>query len=542
MKRAISPILCLYTFCAWATPPGADRASVLYSTQIQFDRENVPVVTVGLIDDRPKVSISAAGRIKFLVDGVGGPELITEAGRKWTATVENAKRARTLWHVRLVAAHVNQLLTIQRARRVWKKRGILTRPLTLGSVVGFRGRTLNSQRTALITKKAYESRVAAEAAATKFALRYRTETGVLPIEVKRARGTIVLSDGLMTIRAQNVVWLAPINKTDTVTVHNVEYGKGFTWHNHQDRSYRGVLYITVGRTGRLAIANMLSAEELLRGLVPAEIPATSPPAALRAQGVTARSELLAKIGHRHLADPYLVCGDVHCQVYGGVKRERTSTDAAVQSTFGQVLLANGGVVDTVYSANCGGHTEHNDLVWSGPASPQLRGKPDGIVSAGSQTESDIRKRLTSPSNAYCSRGPTANRNFRWETAISTTTIRGLVSKHQSDPGPIRQLTVLKRGVSGRVTSLRVAGTSKKIVIHGELVIRRMLGGLKSSFFIAEPLRSEDGEIHSYRFIGGGFGHGVGMCQDGSVGMAHRGYEFTRILKHYYPGTRLERVY
>ena len=67
--------------------------------------------------------------------------------------------------------------------------------------------------------------------------------------------------------------------------------------------------------------------------------ASAPPEALKAQAVTARGEVLAKIGARHLTDPYVLCAEQHCQVYGGLGGERASTDAAVRATRGEALFA-----------------------------------------------------------------------------------------------------------------------------------------------------------------------------------------------------------
>ena len=130
------------------------------------------------------------------------------------------------------------------------------------------------------------------------------------------------------------------------------------------RPYWGGIYVTVGAHGQLVVVNEVPADKLLEGLVPAEIFPSAPAAALRAQAVAARGELFRKTGVRHLVDPYLLCARTHCQVYAGAGHEHPRTSAAVAATRGLVLLEEDGrVVDTVYSAVCGGHTEDNDAVW-----------------------------------------------------------------------------------------------------------------------------------------------------------------------------------
>ena len=83
-----------------------------------------------------------------------------------------------------------------------------------------------------------------------------------------------------------------------------------------------------------------------------------------------------------------------------------------------------------------------------------------------------------------------------------------------DPGKVLDLIPLHRGVSGRITSLKIVGSKRDVMIHGELNVRGALSRtyLKSSLFVIEKFRGSDGNVFVLR--GGGFGHGVGMCQMG----------------------------
>jgi SpoIID/LytB domain protein len=109
-------------------------------------------------------------------------------------------------------------------------------------------------------------------------------------------------------------------------------------------------------------------------------------------------------------------------------------------------------------------------------------------------------------------------------------------------GTIRRLEVLKRGVSGRAIALRVVGKEGSLILEPELRIRRALGNLPSSLFVLQQKHSKRGLLERAVFEGRGWGHGVGMCQMGAIGMAEAGYDAGRILKHYYPGSALQTVY
>ncbi|HET6583936.1 MAG TPA: hypothetical protein VFG69_10815, partial [Nannocystaceae bacterium] len=92
--------------------------------------------------------------------------------------------------------------------------------------------------------------------------------------------------------------------------------------------------------------------------------------------------------------------------------------------------------------------------------------------------------------------------------------------------------------SGRAVRVRLVGNHGAVEVAGELRIRRALGGLRSSMFVALPER-EAGRIV---LLGGGHGHGVGLCQHGAMGMARAGKSYKDILAHYYRGAKVVRLW
>ena len=104
-------------------------------------------------------------------------------------------------------------------------------------------------------------------------------------------------------------------------------------------------------------------------------------------------------------------------------------------------------------------------------------------------------------------------------------------------GRIKNLVAKQRGSSGRIMTLAIEGDKKTVDVTGDLHIRRLLGGLKSTLF---SIRREDSG--AFVLHGAGFGHGVGMCQTGAIGMAEAGKSHDEILAHYYRGTHGHRLY
>ena len=126
--------------------------------------------------------------------------------------------------------------------------------------------------------------------------------------------------------------------------------------------------------------------------------------------------------------------------------------------------------------------------------------------------------------------------YRWTVEYDKRHLSALIERKSGiHIGEIIALEPLERGGSGRIWKLKIVGSEKTLVVGKELEIRRILSEthLKSSAF--------DVEITSDKVLlrGAGWGHGVGLCQIGAAVMASKGYDYRRILEHYYPKSTLK---
>jgi SpoIID/LytB domain protein len=531
---------------------GADKLRVLYSTQFTFTPAGLPLVTVQLMEGQKEVTISGAadaGGVRVLPLGDGGPEVTGAA--PWRVTLEGGRPAKIRYWVvvaRVPATHAEEVRA-EIAR--WRERGLKPRTLEVGTVFGVAGEVLDSRELLVVVDPQADSRAAA-ARAADLQKRHAVETGIHPELLERPQGTIVATDAKgAVVRNAGVLWFAP-RGAGRLKVHRVEYGVGYKNHGFEDRTYFGSVYVAVDKTGALAVVNAAPEDKLLAGLVPAEIFPSAPVEALKAQAVAARGELLVKIGTRHLVDPYRLCSAQHCQVYSGAGHEHPRTTAAVEATRGVVLFGpgEGRLVDTVYSACCGGHTEHNDQVWNMRPESTLRGHLDASgemlralqrFAGGLRTEEAVASFLQASAPTYCklSSGERGQR-YRWKARRTTAEITRAVAAAYPHVGTVRDLQIGERGVSGRVRSLRVVGERGEITARGDFHIRTLLGGLKSALFVMTKSDAAGGR--EYLFSGAGWGHGVGMCQTGAIGMAEKGKSYKEILQHYYHGSRPRKLY
>jgi SpoIID/LytB domain protein len=337
-----------------------------------------------------------------------------------------------------------------------------------------------------------------------------------------------------------VLWFTPVRASETLTVAGVPTGTGGSQlaTGVEDRRYWGSVYVTLDRDGQLLVANAVPENKLLAGLVPAEMYPDAPDAALEAQAIAARTELLQKIGRRNLTDPFLLCSTQQCQVYAGAGKEHPRATRAVEKTRGVVLLRDGGgLVDVRYSASCGGHTEDNEAIWGGEPDPSLRGRADDANGGMTRvTDANLDAFLDGGGDAWCAHGKLAKSRFRWTERLRADDLSARIAIDYPEIGRLTKLVPKTRGASGRIRAIVVEGSKGKVEVAGDLKIRRLLGGLKSTLF--EVTRDGD----SFVFRGAGFGHGVGMCQLGAMGMATAGKSYDKILGHYFRGTHLHRLY
>ncbi len=514
----------------------ADRIKLLYSNQFHFNDRGQPQITVGLVSGVEEVTLSAPGGLVVMPSGIGGTTI--DGGMRFTIRLQRARPARQQFAVVLEELAGSNNGAIDRAIARWKSKGFDPTDHEVGTVFGVSGHVLDNRRV-LVVGERFTSEEEARRRAEALRQRHGAVAKLHPIVAERASGSLVAEDDARGLRvaAEGVLWFAA-KDGGPITLHQVPVDNNAAPRT-EAREYRGSVYVAIDRHGKLAVANLVSESDLLCGLVPAEIFASSPAAALRAQAVAARGQMLAKVGSRHLDDPFLLCAEQHCQVYAGRIREHERTNAAVRFTAGHVAMRPGQtqLVDTVYSANCGGHSEDNDVVWPSEPDPQLRGQPDPLLAkafAAGITAANLEAWLRSTPKAYSLPPPEISKHaYRWREVLDPNKLAGNPGIPE-ELGRVDALEVSERGRSGRATRLRVTGKGGVIDIVGELRIRKALGGLRSSMFLVAP--DKDGD--HFVVHGGGHGHGVGLCQHGAMGMAEAGKSYEQILAHYYRGAKI----
>ncbi len=367
----------------------------------------------------------------------------------------------------------------------------------------------------------------------------------------------------------------------TFTLSSVTIGDRFHWERNQDQTFRGDLTLRSCGDGTLSVINEILLEDYLSSVIASEMSDSAPLEYLKAHAILSRSWLLATLEKertprqraearadgtfirwydREDHDLFDVCADDHCQRYRGIEGMSTGQALrAVEETAGLCLTFNGEICDARYSKACGGLTEDFSTAWEDREIPYLKSVPDAPVPHRAiETEEAAAGWVLSEPEAYCNTkdegllsrilaGPDRETRdfFRWTVEYDAAELSGILQRKSGlDLGVLQSMTPLRRGPSGRISSLRITGSMGSVVVGKELEIRRWLSRshLLSSAFVVRPKKNARGATEGFVLHGAGWGHGVGLCQIGAAVMAERGLSSTAILKHYFRGASIEKIF
>ena len=346
------------------------------------------------------------------------------------------------------------------------------------------------------------------------------------------------------------------------------------------------LRLLLNAEGTLTAINDVGVELYLKSVISSEMSATAPLELLRAHAITSRSWLVAMLErqkrfknlngparHGHESAEQIirwydredhvrfdVCADDHCQRYQGITKVISpSAEEAVHNTRGVFLIHNGAICDARYSKSCGGRSELFATAWEELAVPYLPSISDAAVDHPLITsEAEAERWMHTSPQAYCNTTdgmilrqvlPSFDQEttdfYRWTVTYTQAELAALLHKRSGiDFEQVLRLEPLQRGPSGRIIRLRIVGSKRTLVVGKELEIRRWLSPshLYSSAFVVETAGGPDGVPSQFTLRGAGWGHGVGFCQIGAAVMAAKGFQAEAIVKHYFRGAELNKLY
>jgi SpoIID/LytB domain protein len=317
---------------------------------------------------------------------------------------------------------------------------------------------------------------------------------------------------------------------------------------YSDREYRGMIELGLIPGRGMRVVNIVDMEVYLLGVVPSEVSSQWPYESLKAQAVLARTQAIIRRarGGTHKADGYHMCDGQHCQAYKGVMTEANTTDRAVLETEGELLTYHGKPAYTFYHSNCGGYIQASSEVTGWGAVPYLTSHQDLPPELAGPLDSPwkFHQWITGDPQANCNYpGRVRASEFRWMRIIRQKDMEFRINRDYKI-GTLLELIPLKRSPSGNVNSIKLVGSKKSVTVEKEHLIRNILGfsSIKSTLFFIEINRFKNGKVRNYWIHGGGWGHGIGMCQSGAAGMAGKyGKSYREIIEFYFPDTKIKKI-
>lgn len=281
------------------------------------------------------------------------------------------------------------------------------------------------------------------------------------------------------------------------------------------RQFRDDLFLYSSNKECLVV-NHVDLEKYVAGLLHSEMNASWNLNTLMAQAVAARSYAIyqmikaGSLRTKEIKAPFDLESTIKDQVYEGANQERYRAIKAVEQTRGMVLTYKGEPIKAFYHSTCGGSTESVAKVW-GKSLPYMKSVHCG----------------------FCNKSP----RYNWRYVINKQDFQKKLNKIGFASNQLTGIKVLEKNGIGRAHWIEIKDVLGTKQIHA-IRLRDLLGTLN--------IMSTDFEVHlvgdSLIFNGRGSGHGVGMCQYGAKAMGEAGFEYSNILKHYYPEAKLTRFY
>ena len=329
------------------------------------------------------------------------------------------------------------------------------------------------------------------------------------------------------------------------------------------KPYRGYIRLLLTDKG-INVINVVKLEEYLYGVLPLEMSTGWPVEALKAQAVCARTYAAKDIG-RFEQYGFDVTDTTLSQVYGGIKVEKSDCTQAVDETRGMIATYNGKIAETYYFATSNGTTLDVKDVWGGTNYPYLVPVDDSLQSNvikdnGKWSVKFTKSELT---DIFKNKGVeigevidvTAD-EYNEQGAVMKLTIKGADGSKTYTKGKTRDILAL-RSQTYSISKLTSGGTEKELsVLTADGKTKSRLGfsvtsanGIQTIANKVNVLSSDkielyentDGEFEGIEINGTGYGHGIGMSQNGAKALALDGYTFDNIIKHYYTGIELTNI-
>ena len=319
-------------------------------------------------------------------------------------------------------------------------------------------------------------------------------------------GKLIEIDSKSAIRVEYVENKVRIQRNDQILglFEKINF-IGTGWYNHfkilsKDQHHLDVRYDdnlkVVAHRHKMQLINNINLDNYVAGVVEAEVGRKPPREYFKLQAIICRTYALSNT-QKHLIDGFNLCDQVHCQAYHGKTFFEDIVDAALQTRGAVIVDSDIQLITAAFHSNCGGQTVNSEDVWSKSL-----------------------YYLRSIEDTFCLK----KRNSVWEVNIDANRWKSYLTAHL--PATVQDSLIFNYAHQKRQTYY----PSHPYTLSFEDIRNRFK--LRSTFFEVEQ---NDQQV---KLKGRGYGHGVGLCQEGAMQMASLGYNYSEILHFYYSGVHI----
>jgi len=268
----------------------------------------------------------------------------------------------------------------------------------------------------------------------------------------------------------------------------------------QLRTYNNNLYVSV-LNKNIKLINEVNIDNYIAGVVECEGGYKANIEYYKTQSIICRTYALENLS-RHIEEGFYLCDNVHCQVYKGICKSKIISEASVTTSGLVIVDSTLNLINAAFHSNCGGQTASSEDVWLTPKSY-----------------------LKSVTDSFCVK----NKNAKWEKSISYYDFKQYLMSNGFNIQNVTDTNIFNFQQTYRKTYYKL--------LNDSILFRKMRTdlNLKSAFF---NISYSNNKI---TFNGKGYGHGVGLCQEGAMRMANFNYGYKDIIKFYYKNTYIVNI-
>lgn len=519
--------------------------------------DDIPKLRVGFVEECDLLDFKLSGKFSVYNDqGIAILEGVT-APLRWRLKIENRQSAKYEYNI-LINKFASKDLAAEQEYKLIEK-GIGASIKTIGGKIYYKNKMINNNTEYWLIVDHLSSQEEAHQFAEK-----RLPGMVVAFfkqKLSEPHALLELYDNEFEklAESENMIKIVPDSENVVTYVYDLKTQSPPEKAKKNYVVLKGPVEFRCMDQGKVAVISKLTIQDYVCNVVAHHCYEDMPIEVLEAMAVCVRSKAFSSLSIKHNEEPFDFCSGYHCQLFAGNINIPDSVVKAVDNTGGLVLKKKNRIIDANYAHICGGFTEASHPAHDKSSENSCPSVFDGDSNVDFKKYGDLsqnqtlKKWLFEAPEVFCNPAFVKDNQvanyfanyFRWKITYDREELEEYIaSSTGKNIGTLFDIIPIRRGNSGRIKELEILASDKNLIFAEEASICKNLSEteLPSCCFIVEQQLDHDGFPISFTFFGAGLGHGIGLCQAGAVALALQNATYDEILKHYFRGTVIKKIY